>query len=48
MPARIVETNQTPLQRVAIDPIPLDIAENALKKDWSAGDGGRSRNRRGT
>lgn len=31
MPARIVETNQTPLQRVAIDPITLDIAENALK-----------------
>lgn len=31
MPARLVETNATPLQRVAIDSITLDILENALK-----------------
>jgi len=31
MSARLVETNATPLQRVAIDSITLDILENALK-----------------
>lgn len=31
MPARLVETSTTPLQRVAIDSITLDILENALK-----------------
>lgn len=31
MPARLVETNTIPLQRVAIDSITLDILENALK-----------------
>ena len=31
MPARIVETHPTPLARVGVDPITLDIIENALK-----------------
>ena len=31
MTARLVETNPVPLARVAVDPITLDIAENALK-----------------
>ncbi|MGD9603516.1 MAG: hydantoinase B/oxoprolinase family protein [Gammaproteobacteria bacterium] len=31
MPARIIETNATPLQRVDVDPVTLDIIENALK-----------------
>lgn len=31
MPARIIETNPTPLQRVDVDPVTLDIIENALK-----------------
>ena len=31
MPARLVETNATPLARVAVDSITLDILENALK-----------------
>ena len=31
MPARIVETNATPFARVAIDPVTLDIMENALR-----------------
>ena len=31
MPARIVETNATPFARVAIDPVTLDIIENALR-----------------
>ena len=31
MPARLVETNTTPLARVAVDSITLDILENALK-----------------
>ena len=31
MPTRIVETNPTPFARVSVDPITLDIIENALK-----------------
>ncbi|MDQ6437536.1 hydantoinase B/oxoprolinase family protein [Mesorhizobium sp. LHD-90] len=31
MPARIIETNTTPFSRVAVDPISLDIVENALR-----------------
>ncbi|HWK68498.1 MAG TPA: hydantoinase B/oxoprolinase family protein [Rhizobiaceae bacterium] len=31
MPARIIETNTTPFNRVAVDPITLDIVENALR-----------------
>ncbi|MEQ8771939.1 MAG: hydantoinase B/oxoprolinase family protein, partial [Erythrobacter sp.] len=31
MPARIVETNDTPFNKVAIDPVTLDIIENALR-----------------
>ena len=31
MTARLHETNPVPLKRVAVDPITLDIAENALK-----------------
>jgi len=31
MPARIIQTNPTPFERVALDPITLDIIENALK-----------------
>src|SRR5690242_3442969 len=31
MPARIVEANPTPFKRVAVDPITLDIVENALR-----------------
>ncbi|MEM8728445.1 MAG: hydantoinase B/oxoprolinase family protein [Pseudomonadota bacterium] len=31
MPARIVETNKTPFARVDVDPITLDIVENALR-----------------
>ncbi|NRB34384.1 MAG: hydantoinase B/oxoprolinase family protein [Rhodobacteraceae bacterium] len=31
MPARIIETNSTPFNRVTVDPITLDIVENALR-----------------
>ncbi|WP_374614324.1 hydantoinase B/oxoprolinase family protein [Sphingorhabdus sp.] len=31
MPATIIETNKTPFNRVAIDPVTLDIIENALR-----------------
>jgi len=31
MPATIVQTNDTPFERVAIDPVTLDIIENALR-----------------
>ncbi len=31
MPAEIIETNKTPFKKVDIDPITLDIVENALK-----------------
>ena len=31
MPAQIVETNDTPFQRLDIDPVTLDIIENALR-----------------
>ena len=31
MPAKIIETNDTPFKRVAIDPVTLDIIENALR-----------------
>ena len=31
MPAQIIETNATPFERVAIDPVTLDIIENALR-----------------
>lgn len=31
MPARILETNPVPFERVAIDPVTLDIIENALR-----------------
>jgi N-methylhydantoinase B len=31
MPARILETNGAPFQRVAVDSITLDIVENALR-----------------
>ena len=31
MPATIVQTNHTPFQTVAIDPVTLDIIENALR-----------------
>ncbi len=31
MPAQIIETNPVPLNRVAIDPVTLDIIENALR-----------------
>jgi len=31
MPARIIETNPTPFRKVAIDPVTLDIIENALR-----------------
>ncbi|MEM7779753.1 MAG: hydantoinase B/oxoprolinase family protein [Pseudomonadota bacterium] len=31
MPAQIIETNETPFERVAIDPVSLDIIENALR-----------------
>ena len=31
MPARIIQTNETPFDKVAIDPVTLDIIENALR-----------------
>ncbi len=31
MPAQIIETNETPFERLAIDPVTLDIIENALR-----------------
>ncbi|KLI64507.1 hydantoinase B/oxoprolinase family protein [Aurantiacibacter marinus] len=31
MPAEIIQTNDTPFERVAIDPVTLDIIENALR-----------------
>jgi N-methylhydantoinase B len=31
MPANIIETNKTPFNKVAIDPVTLDIIENALR-----------------
>jgi N-methylhydantoinase B len=31
MPARIIQTNDAPFQQVAVDPITLDIIENALR-----------------
>ena len=31
MPATIVQTNNTPFNKVAIDPVTLDIIENALR-----------------
>ena len=31
MPAQIIETNATPFEKVAIDPVTLDIIENALR-----------------
>ena len=31
MPARILQTNETPFESVALDPITLDIVENALR-----------------
>ncbi|WP_128892349.1 hydantoinase B/oxoprolinase family protein [Erythrobacter sp. HKB08] len=31
MPAQIIETNDTPFEKVAIDPVTLDIIENALR-----------------
>lgn len=31
MPAKIIQTNQTPFKRVKVDPITLDIVENALR-----------------
>ncbi|HEY8351296.1 MAG TPA: hydantoinase B/oxoprolinase family protein, partial [Sphingomonadales bacterium] len=31
MPARIIETNHEPFARIDIDPVTLDIIENALK-----------------
>ncbi len=31
MPANLIETNHTPLNRVEVDPVTLDIIENALK-----------------
>jgi N-methylhydantoinase B len=31
MPARILETNSTPFGKVAVDPVTLDIIENALR-----------------
>ncbi|MEP5937927.1 MAG: hydantoinase B/oxoprolinase family protein [Erythrobacter sp.] len=31
MPAQIIETNDTPFEKIAIDPVTLDIIENALR-----------------
>ena len=31
MPAQIIETNKTPFEKIAIDPVTLDIIENALR-----------------
>ena len=31
MPAKIVETNSTPFNKVDIDPVTVDIIENALR-----------------
>ncbi|HAU22293.1 MAG TPA: 5-oxoprolinase, partial [Erythrobacter sp.] len=31
MPAQIIETNDAPFQKVEIDPVTLDIIENALR-----------------
>ncbi|WP_298196029.1 hydantoinase B/oxoprolinase family protein, partial [Novosphingobium sp.] len=31
MPATIVQTNQTPFNRVEIDPVTLEVIENALR-----------------
>ena len=31
MPARIIQTNTTPFDKVAVEPITLDIIENALR-----------------
>ena len=31
MPAQIIETNNTPFNKIAIDPVTLDIIENALR-----------------
>ena len=31
MPAKIIETNTAPFTRVSVDPITLDIVENALR-----------------
>ena len=31
MPATIIETNQTPFTTVDVDPVDLDIIENALR-----------------
>ncbi len=38
MPAKIIETNSTPLQTVEVDGVTIDIIENALKmpvKKWT-------------
>ena len=31
MPATIIQTNQTPFSKVTVEPITLDIIENALR-----------------
>ena len=31
MPAKIIETHPAPFKKVAVDPITLDIVENALR-----------------
>ena len=31
MPARIIETNHTPFQRIDVDTVTVDIIENALR-----------------
>ena len=31
MPARIIETNNTPFQRIDVDTVTVDIIENALR-----------------
>ena len=31
MPATVIETNQTPFETVEVDPVDLDIIENALR-----------------
>ena len=36
MPAQIIQTNNTPFRNVDLDPITLDIVENALRNAWQA------------
>ncbi len=42
MPAKIIQNNETPFRRVDVEPITLDIIENALRNARAEMDGARS------